>query len=255
MSLAQPFRRRLRRATRWVRPRLHPSRAVRERVVRGDLPPAETSRVLQHLLPGCERCSAVTASLWTIGTPTEGFPVEYEHAFERVFSAARRAMDELESGRCEAVRLAAELEGLPAERRWYLARNDPRYRSRALFELLLRRSRESMDDPRRAASLAELAVAVAEGLGAASGRPSLANEDLKAAAWGALAGARRLLPDFAGAEEALATARAHLARGTDDRLEKAWLLDLEASLRETQGRALEASRLRGRARALYRRVG
>ena len=211
--------------------------------------------MLRHLLPGCPRCTAVTSAMWTIGTPTEGFPVQYEHAFERVFSAARRAMEEVASGRCEAERLASELEGLPAAQRCRRARRDPRYHSRALFELLLRWSRETAaEDPCRAASLGELAVAVAEGLGGGARRPSLASEDLQASAWGALAGARRLLPDFAGAEQALANAREHLEQGTNDRLEKAWLLDLEASLREAQGQALEASRLRDRAQALYRRL-
>jgi len=254
MSLASPFHGRLRQATRWFRLRVHPSRAVLQRFVRGELPPDETSQVLRHLLPGCARCNAVTGAMWTIGTPTEGFPVEYEHAFDRVFSAVRRAMNELSSGRGDAERLMAELEGLPAERRRSVARTDPRYRSRALFELLVRQCREMRDDPRRAVSLGELAVAVAEGLGTTGCGRSPANEDLQASAWGALAGARRRVSDFAGVEEALATAREHLARGTNDRLEKAWLLDLEASLREAQGRSVEASRLRDRAQALYRRL-
>lgn len=254
MSFANPLHRAFRQVSRWIRLRFHPSRQALQLFVLGDLPPAETSRVFEHLLLGCERCRAFTASLWTIGESAEGCPIEYEPELERVFSAARRALEELETGRGAAERLAAELEELPAERRCSAARDDPRYRSPALCELLLRWSRESLDDPRRAGVLGELAVAVAEGLGAAGGRPSLANEDLQAAAWGALAGARRRLPDFAGAEEALTAARRHLARGTDDRLEKAWLLDLEASLREDQGRAEEAARLRGRAQALYRRA-
>jgi hypothetical protein len=253
MSLAQPFRRGLRRAARWFRVRAHPSHRVLESFVRGDLPARETSRVLQHLIPGCDRCRAVTASMWEIGTPPETVPAGYDQAFERVLSATRRAVGELQTVRLKAERLAVELDGLPPDQRWALARHDPRYRSRALFELLVRRSRESSDDPRRAESLGELAVAVAQSLCAQS-RPSLANEDLQAAAWGALAGARCLLLDFTGAEEALAAAREHLALGTDDRLEKAWLLDLEASLREAQGRVAEASRLRGRAEALYRRL-
>jgi hypothetical protein len=254
MSFTSPVHRALRQVSRWIRTRFHPSRDALQLFVLGDLPPAETSRVFEHLLLGCERCRAFTASLWTIGESAEGCPIEYEPSLERVFSAARRALEELETGRGVAERLAAELEELPAEKRCSAAREDPRYRSPALCELLLRRSRESLDDSPRAGLLGELAVAVAEGLGTESGRPSLANEDLQAAAWANLAGARRRLPDFPGAEEALAAARRHLARGTNDRLEKAWLLDLEASLREDQGRAEEASRLRSRAQALYRRT-
>src|SRR5262245_9590620 len=135
MTLASPFHRGLRRTSRWSRLRTHPSRAVLERFVQGNLSPGDTSRVLQHLLPGCTRCNAVTSAMWTLGNPTEGFPVDYDHAFERVFAAAHRAMKELSSGRGEAERLMAELEGLPAERRHDSARNDPRYRSRSLLEL------------------------------------------------------------------------------------------------------------------------
>jgi hypothetical protein len=255
MSLIRPLRRALRQVSRWIRIRFHPSREALQLFVLGDLSPAGTSRVFEHLLLGCERCRAFTGSLWTIGESAEGCPIEYESGLERVFSAARYALEELEEGRGAAERLAAELEELPAERRCSAARDAPRFRSPALCELLLRRSRESLEDPRRAELSGELAVAVAEGIAGASGRPSLANEDLQAAAWATLAGARRRLPDRAGFEEALAAARLHLAKGTDDRLEKAWLLDLEASLREDQGRAEEALRLRGRAQALYRRVG
>jgi hypothetical protein len=254
MSLLQPFRRSLRRAAKWLTDR-HPSRGTLERFVRGELSAEATSRVFQHLLRSCVRCRAVTSSEWELGTPPEAMPAGYDPMFERVFSAARRAQEELETGRQDADRLAVELEELPLARRRDSARNDARYRSPALFELLLRRSRESAGDPRRAESLGELAVAVAESLGSLSQPPSLVNEDLQAAAWGVLAAARKSVPDFIGAEAALAAARTHLARGTGDRLEKARLLAIEASLREAQGRAEEASRLRGRAEALYRRIG
>ena len=238
-----------RRAATWFQ-RRHPSRETLERFVRGELSPEATSRVFQHLLRSCERCRAVTSSQWELGTPPPEIPGEYEPMFERVFSAARQAREELETGRPEAERLAAELEELPALQRRERARQDERYRSPALFELLMRRSEESSGNPRRAEWLAELAVAVVEGLGS-----SLSNHDLQAAAWGALAAARRRVPDFVGADAALASAWTHLARGTGDRLEKARLLGVEASLREAQGRAAEASRLRGRAEALYRRIG
>jgi hypothetical protein len=255
MFLSRRFGDGLRQVARWVRRGRHPSRETLERFVRGDLPAEDTARVLQHLLPGCERCREFTALLWNIGTSPEGYKVDYERAFERVFSAAREAMAELEAGRGEAETLAAELEGLPAERRCERARGEERYRSRALCELLLRLSRESAEEPQRAESLAELAVAVAEGLDPPDRGPSLVNEDLQAAAWGAVASARVLRADFASAEEALAAAREHLARGTGGCLEKASLLDLEASLRQLQGRATEAASLRRRAFALYRRAG
>ncbi len=78
---------------------VHPPREVLERFVRGDLPAGDFSRVFQHLLPGCGRCRTFTAPLWNIGAPPpEGYPVEYEQMFERVFSNVRRAVGEREAG-------------------------------------------------------------------------------------------------------------------------------------------------------------
>jgi hypothetical protein len=179
--------------------------------------------------------------------------VEYQPAVDRVFSAARRARAELEAGRRESERLAAELASLPREERLSRAGSDPCYRSWAFGDLLLRWSRESAGDPRRAAALAETAVAVVAGLEPGLCCPLPVIEDLRAAAWGALARARGQLADFAGAEEALRAAQGHLAAGTGGSLEKACLLDLEAELREAQGNLGEASRLRRRAEALHGR--
>ncbi|HKI03197.1 MAG TPA: hypothetical protein VKK31_14565 [Thermoanaerobaculia bacterium] len=232
----------------------HPSRDELQRFVLGDLPAGETDRVLQHLVQGCEPCRAVTASLWSIGTSPEEHPVassvEYQPAVDRVFSAARRARAELEASRRESERLAAELASLQRAERLARAGSDPRYRSWAFCDLLLRRSRENAADPRRAAALAETAVAVAAGLEPGDCCPLAVIEDLRAAAWGALARARGQLADFAGAEAALRAARGHLAAGTGGGLEKARLLGLEAGLREAQGDSVEASRLRRRAEAL-----
>jgi hypothetical protein len=255
MSLADLLRRQARRIAGWAGGGLHPSREALQRFVLGDLSSGETARVLQHLVRGCERCRAVTASLWGLGAPEESRPAGYEKTFERVFAAVRREHEALESNRREAERLAAELEALPAARRDGAVRDDGRYHSRALCELLLRRSRESASDAPRAAALGELAVAVACCVTSRGASASRTDEDLLAGAWGSLAGARLLLPDLARAEEALAAARDHLKRGTDDRLQKARLLEVEASLREAEGRTADAARLRGRVASLYRRAG
>jgi hypothetical protein len=238
----------LRRALKWIGVQSHPSREELQRFVLGDLSPAGTSRVLKHLVPGCDRCRAVTAELWSIGAPPEEGTVDYQPVLDRAFSVARRARAELESGRCEAERLSAELEGLPPERRREAALSDPRYRNWALCELLLERSHGEAAGPERA----EVAVAVAQGL---AGERSLVAEDLLARAWGVLADVRRLAADLAGAEQALRSAREHLAGGTGCRLGKARLLAIEAALREAQGRSGEAARLGRRSLALYRRAG
>jgi hypothetical protein len=238
----------LRRLTRWLR--LHPSPDELRRFLLGDLSPGEASRVLQHLLPGCDRCQAVTAPLWSIGTPPGDDGIDYRLTVERVLATARHARADLVAGRIEAERLAEELMGLPIEEKCCLARDDPRYRSWALCELLVERSRESAAVPSTAVALAELAVAVAMAL---DGYCPTVIEDLRAAAGGALASGRCLATDLPGAGEALAAAREHLARGTGGRLGKARLLEVAALLREAEGRAREAARLRCRAQTLILR--
>ncbi len=180
---------------------------------------------MQHLAQGCSRCQAVTGSFWSFGSDPEkaaGERFEYGDAMSRAFSAARRARADLEAGQGEAARL----------------------------EALLRASQEAAD-PERAVAAAESAVAVAEALG--EDHPAPVAEDLRARAWGALAEARRLAADLAGAEEALRKALEHLGRGTGCRLYKARALEVEAALREAQGRSREAARLSRRAARLYGR--
>jgi tetratricopeptide (TPR) repeat protein len=96
-------------------------------------------------------------------------------------------------------------------------------------------------------------VAAAERLDPEAYNPALL-EDLRARAWAHLGNARRILSDLRGAEQAFARAEHHLSLGTGDRLEKARVLDLLASLRNYQGRLEEATRLLNRAIAIYRRA-
>jgi tetratricopeptide (TPR) repeat protein len=77
---------------------------------------------------------------------------------------------------------------------------------------------------------------------------------MKARAWCYLANARRLLSDLSGSEVAFQAAESHLAQGTGERLERARLLDLKASLRTIQGRYDEAFALLNRAIAIYQRA-
>jgi tetratricopeptide (TPR) repeat protein len=79
--------------------------------------------------------------------------------------------------------------------------------------------------------------------------------DAQALAWGDLGNALRVRNDFAGAEQALATAEERRLRGTgDDRLQ-ARLLTASASLHRDQGRYQEALAQIDRVYRLYRRAG
>jgi tetratricopeptide (TPR) repeat protein len=235
----------------------HPSREDLEGFLLGGLPEEESLRVILHLLPGCDRCRKVTAEIWRIGeeAPEESGRFCYDGMLERVFANAREVHASLVSGRAEARDLLAELSGVPFERRRLLVFADPRFRSWGLCELLLAASGEQRaDDPREAEDLADLAVTIAQGLEPA-GVPPKVVEDLRARSWGVLADARRSRGDFRGAEKAFARAEEHLARGTEDLLERARLLDFLASLRNAQGRFDEAVRFLDRTAAIYRRAG
>lgn len=242
----------------------HPAREELESFMLGDLPPQDTLKVLLHLLPGCARCQEVTSPIWSIGADAEPSAETcappsnrfvYDTSIERVFSVARRARAVLDGERSEAARLTAELASHDAPWRPWLVRNDPRFQTWGVCELLLRRSQGGYtDDPREAAALAELAVVVAENLDVRH-HPRFLLGDLRARAWACLGNVRRILSDFLGAEEAFRQAELHLAQGTGDRVEKAVLLDLLASLRNAQGRPAEAVRLLDRAVALFLRAG
>jgi hypothetical protein len=79
--------------------------------------------------------------------------------------------------------------------------------------------------------------------------------DLRARAWAAAGDARRRQGDLAGAEEALRAGAACLANGTGDLLVEARLLEFEAAVRRSQGRAGEAAALLKQAAARYRQAG
>jgi TolA-binding protein len=70
-----------------------------------------------------------------------------------------------------------------------------------------------------------------------------------------LGNARRMAPDFPGAEEAFRAADAHLRRGTGDPMEKAQLLVYKAFLRQDQQRLDEAAILFRRAVSIFLSTG
>lgn len=250
----------------------HPTREELEGFMLGDLGAEPTRRVLRHLLSDCEHCQEATTLMWDVGanhTPEQPAAMEkpgadareitgrfdYDHALERVFDRVRRVNTSLSAERQDAQELLAELLRHPLERRLMLVQNSPRFQSWGLGELILQQvGGRVILEPREAKEAAELAVAVAESLPPAQyGAPLV--QDLKARAWAHLGNANRVLSDFRSAEQCFQVAESHLARGTGDRLERARLLDLKASLRNYQGRTEEAVSLLNRAIAIYQRAG
>jgi tetratricopeptide (TPR) repeat protein len=152
--------------------------------------------------------------------------------------------------RAEAPGLFVELTRRPQEQRDLLL-SSARFQSWGLLELLLERSLEAgINHPARGEDLGQLALRLSEHLDADYYGEALI-EDYRARAWGYIGNSYRLRSELQAADEAFFTAYGHLQRGTEDSLERAILLDLEASLRRDQRRFEEAFRLLRRAVALF----
>lgn len=168
---------------------------------------------------------------------------DYSLALERSAIHLRERQICLDRERAEAPSLFDELARHRPEQQTLLLGNDSRFRTWGLLEKLLEESQArrlaSRTDSER---LARLALRLAERLD-----PGYYGEsrlgDLRARAWSYIAEIRRLRSDFAGAGEAFDRAHDHLRTGTGDALERALVLDLEASLRRCERRLPEAKRL------------
>jgi tetratricopeptide (TPR) repeat protein len=181
--------------------------------------------------------------------------LDYGAALERSAQRVEERAMELTDERREAPALCAELLATPQERRLDLVQNDLRLRTWGVVERLVEESADAaFRSPARAEELAQLALNLSDFLDRRR-CPSALIEDLRAKAMAMLGNARRLTSDLHGASDALAAATVHLSRGTGDPLDRAFLLDLEASLRRDQRRFDQAKKLLGRAVDIYLREG
>ncbi len=156
--------------------------------------------------------------------------------------------------RAEAPGLFVQLMNVPQAQRELMLRNSASFHTWGVFELLLERSFEvGINAPSFAEELGRLALSLSEHLDAQIYGASLI-EDLRARAWAFIGNALRLRSDLQGAEEAFDRAFVHLRSGTEDPLERAVVLDLEASLRRDQRRFDEAKRLLKRAISIFIQV-
>jgi tetratricopeptide (TPR) repeat protein len=138
--------------------------------------------------------------------------------------------------RIEAPELVVELLRRPIGGRASLVVSDERFWTWGVLELLAERSlATAIHNAEEAEVLAALALLLTERLDAGFYGPERI-EDLRSRCWGYLANARRVRSDLHSAEEAFASARDHLRRGTRAPFEEAVLLDLEGSLRRDQRR-------------------
>lgn len=178
-------------------------------------------------------------------------PADYGPALKQTEQVFQDRELVLSKERVEAPGLFVQLTSSTPEQRDLILQNDPRFRTWGVFELLIERSSEtSIHNPDYAEELGLLAIRLSGYLDQGLYGDALI-EDLRARAWGYIGNAHRVRSDLQGAEDAFASAYAHLLTGTKDPLERAVLLDLEASLRRDQRRFNDASRLLRRAIAIF----
>src|SRR6266545_6515835 len=210
-------------------PKIHP----KPDALRGmwGLLPDSRRRALRHAHE-CAACRKAleaeeTEQLW----PLRRIGVSYDRVLDRVLRDLAPRIRQASRERFEAPVLLAELARHPPGRREMMVRNTRRFRSFSLCLLLLDRSREvSPDDPRGGEGWALLALHLTDFLDPAIYGPGLI-EDLRGRSWSFLANTRRICGDLIGAERAFAHAEEHLRRGPRDRLERAQVLVLKATLR------------------------
>jgi hypothetical protein len=163
-----------------------------------------------------------------------GLPWRFQHTQRSgpasVVDAALVAYRRIEEDRRRAPALLAELLALPPSRRETAAASNPRFLSPALVDLLVA---ESLTAEEAAPAPALLALCIAGRLDPSRvGAAQVAH--LAAAAWAALADARRRAGNLAAAERAFACAARHLAANPDP-LDEASICRLLALFRRDRG--------------------
>jgi tetratricopeptide (TPR) repeat protein len=187
--------------------------------------------------------------------PKAAEPDRYEDSIRRAIEGTRQAHKRLAREKQDADRLWHLLEDHMPARRGILIRNDRRFQTWGLYECLRQQSQALLErEPGAALQSAELALVTAQSLS-----PALYGEeqvhDFQAEALIALAQARRVAGDLEGAGTALGQARAVIAMGTGDLLERAELESARAALLRDLGRPEEAEEAGRKALRLAHLVG
>jgi tetratricopeptide (TPR) repeat protein len=189
------------------------------------------------------------------GAPSPAGADRYEDSIRRAVEGVRQSQERLIQEKRDAERLWNLLETHAPARRAILIRNDRRFQTWGLYECLRQRSQALLDrEPAAALQAAELALATAQSLSPAVYGEEQAH-DFQAEALIVLAQARRVTGDLEAAATALDQARAMLAMGTRDLLEKAELESARAALLRDLGRPEEAEAAGRKALRLAQLVG
>lgn len=272
----------------------HPSSELLRRFALGDLAAAEADAIVVHLQRDCTRCQAEVETYLPLGAlaaelaspvavaePSDPTPAPldaYDRAIEAALASVRlhgtaavqvrkrthQILAELRAGDTPVLpppssRITPAAEGQRASPRSEGgAATGPRpgsHRRFPLYDAALRYSWElRQDDPARMIELARFAARLAPTLGEDGYGPEQV-ADFQARAWGELANAYRIGDQPARADEAIATAFEHRARGTGEELLEARLLSLQASILGNRSRFRATLEVLSRLRNVHLRRG
>jgi tetratricopeptide (TPR) repeat protein len=214
--------------------------------------------ILDHLTrcEACRRKIRVLRERLNQQMKMPGWPVDpYAEVLDRSQPEIDAHSRALARERAQAPALFVELTGYPITQRDLMIRNDPRFRTWGLFELLVERSLElAVRDSGYAEELGLLALRLSDRLDPLIYDARL-TEDYRGRAWSHIGNARRVRSDLHGAEEAFENADACLRKGSQESVERAIFLDLKASLRRDQRRFDDAMRLLHRAVSIFAQHG
>lgn len=216
---------------------MHLDREVLQDFLLGKLTAHHNREVVRHLLNGCETCREVSREVWEGVEVPDGIDLS-EIAAQvwkqgRVFDREREAAPEL----------FVELEKLTAERQMLMVRNSPRFRTRALCELLCEESIAACaSDAELAVQRATVATLLAGELPRERYGRGVAN-DVEARAWSVLGHAQRAANRLFDADDSFRRAESALEGGSGDPCQIGRVRYLEAILRHHQRRFDEALEL------------
>lgn len=231
----------------------HPDPSILTRFVLGELPGVESAEIERHLAV-CSGCrDRVDEAMGLESLPLlAGVGSGYDEAFDRALSGVAEKLAGLSREARSAGDLLAEILREPASGRQCRIREDERFHSLKLCQLLRARSKERwFSDPAAARDSAELAVGVAEHLDS-SRYGAMLTADARALSWAYLGNTCRIASDSWRAERSLRQAWRHHRQGSGDLDMEGELLLIASSLQILQGRFEEALRTADQAIAVHR---
>lgn len=235
---------------------------------------ARNSKILRHLLAGCQTCRDRLDEMGLEGsrlarlvllpggeseqpdTSPAANEYDYGNAFAKVDQAVSALLSPNPAAGASPETLWAELGALPASEQVEKVQSDPRFAAPAVVKDLMDRSHDvRYRDPEEMMRLADLARLAAEACSPKQAGQELRLADLRARAWGQFGNALRVNGRLREAEAALMSAESYRGAGTGDPMLRASLVERWSSLRAAQGLYDSAVELAEEVGQIYRELG